>query len=319
LNGVTIEVPSEKMSPEDMKYIARITGKDTGVRTDSIDSRPSMDTAIKLPSVNVAPPPPSARPRQENASPKKRVDWFEFFLNAGCGMDDCTRYAQAFERDKIDESILPDMKSDTLRALGLREGDIIRVIKAIEKRGWKSQSVNDEPTVREQIEADERYAQQVQEAILAGKKPPPAPGPIPQKKPTSPPPNLFATSGGALKDNTRRGRPNPGGRSAAVNVDENLLANATNQLGTPISATQSNRTPSPNLIHPNHQLSYILKMAEPKKYEGNEKIVISVDVGTTHSESIHEWSSRLIIEGSGRRRVICAPLSKLHPRGQNGE
>jgi SLA1 homology domain 1, SHD1 len=47
LNGVTIGVPSEKMSPEDMKYIARITGKDTGVRTDSIHRDTSASSMPK--------------------------------------------------------------------------------------------------------------------------------------------------------------------------------------------------------------------------------------------------------------------------------
>ncbi|KAH9172940.1 hypothetical protein EDB89DRAFT_2162340 [Lactarius sanguifluus] len=62
------------------------------------------------------------------------VDWFEFFLNTGCDVDDCTRYASSFERDKIDEAILPDITEGTLRTLGLREGDIIRVAKVIEVR-----------------------------------------------------------------------------------------------------------------------------------------------------------------------------------------
>ncbi|KAH9031353.1 hypothetical protein EDB85DRAFT_1836537, partial [Lactarius pseudohatsudake] len=55
-----------------------------------------------------------------------------FFLNAGYDVDDCTRYASSFERDKIASSILPDITEGTLRTLGLREGDIIRVAKVIE-------------------------------------------------------------------------------------------------------------------------------------------------------------------------------------------
>ncbi|CAD6924658.1 unnamed protein product [Tilletia controversa] len=65
---------------------------------------------------------------------RKNVDWFEFFLAAGVDVDDCTRYSTAFERDKIDESLLPDMEAGVLRSLGLREGDIIRVVKFIEKK-----------------------------------------------------------------------------------------------------------------------------------------------------------------------------------------
>ncbi|PVG01079.1 hypothetical protein CPB86DRAFT_812654 [Serendipita vermifera] len=245
LNGVIIEVPSEKMSAEDMKYVAKVTGTDAGR-----SSRSKDDDDVPL--SNIAKSTPTSSSRSE-PSPvqKKRVDWFKFFLDAGCDMDDCTRYDQAFTRDKIDESILPDMKTETLRALGLREGDIIRVMKAIEKRHWVARTKNEEPGVSDQIQADEQYARQVQQAILTGGKIPPAPGPIPIKKPSSPAPNLFAGPNGTLKDNTRRGRPTPNpARSASINVDENKLASATTQLGaSPTTATTSSaRTPSPNLI-----------------------------------------------------------------------
>ncbi|KAH7887775.1 hypothetical protein F5I97DRAFT_1935845 [Phlebopus sp. FC_14] len=104
INGVVIEVPSEKMSLEDMRY--------------TLPSSSAVSTA--------------QRRRREAAKqaeqPKKgpNIDWFEFFLSAGCDMDDCTRYSSSFERDKIDEAILPDITESTMRSLGLREGDIIR-------------------------------------------------------------------------------------------------------------------------------------------------------------------------------------------------
>jgi actin cytoskeleton-regulatory complex protein SLA1 len=246
LNGVIIEVPSEKMSAEDMRFIEKVTGADTGRSSKSQD-----DDGVPLSSLLKSKPAASSR-SEPSPVQKKRVDWFKFFLDAGCDMDDCTRYDQAFVKDKIDDSILPDMKTDTLRALGLREGDIIRVMKAIEKRNWTAKTRNEEPGVTEQIQADEQYARQVQQAILTGGKIPSAPGPIPAKKPSSPAPNLFAGPNGTLKDNTRRGRPTPNpARSTSINVDENMLASATTQLvvsPTTATTTTSARTPSPNLI-----------------------------------------------------------------------
>ncbi|KAI3475810.1 hypothetical protein L1887_62746 [Cichorium endivia] len=74
------------------------------------------------------------RREQSRTGPKRNVDWFEFFLAAGVDVDDCTRYASAFERDKIDETVLGDLDASTLRSLGLREGDVIRVSKFIDRK-----------------------------------------------------------------------------------------------------------------------------------------------------------------------------------------
>jgi actin-related protein len=231
-NGVTIEVPAEKMSAEDMAYIARVTGKSTSTRVKTSSPRPSDDDIPLGKLQGAAKAAPVASQSRPDPQPKKRVDWFEFFLDAGCDMDDCTRYAAAFERDKIDDTLLPDLKADTLRSLGLREGDILRTLKSIEKRKWVAKSKVDDPSYQQQLEADRKYAERVQEAEYNGKQPPPPPGPIPQLKSTSPAPNLFSGPGGVLKDNTRRGRPTPSAntRAASTNVDESVLENASAQL-----------------------------------------------------------------------------------------
>ncbi|KAH9072330.1 hypothetical protein EDB83DRAFT_2541595 [Lactarius deliciosus] len=96
VNGVVIEVPSEKMSAEDIRYVEKINGRGGSV------SRKSGDD-------------------DDEPLAKRRQSLHTFFLNAGCDVDDCTRYASSFERDKIDEAILPDITEGTLRTLGLRE------------------------------------------------------------------------------------------------------------------------------------------------------------------------------------------------------
>lgn len=102
VNGVVVEVPSEKMSLEGLQFIERLTNKKLPT---SISKPPSDDDillALTRPTSLVANPPRSAAP------PKKvsNIDWFDFFLSAGCDIDDCTRYASAFEKDKIDSPIL---------------------------------------------------------------------------------------------------------------------------------------------------------------------------------------------------------------------
>ena len=84
------------------------------------------------------------------------TDWIEFFPEAGCEIDDCTRYASSFERDKMDENILPNIEKSMLGSISLREGDIIRVGKAIEKRKPKPSTPDD--AMKVQVARDEELA-----------------------------------------------------------------------------------------------------------------------------------------------------------------
>ncbi|SCU87507.1 LAMI_0D06326g1_1 [Lachancea mirantina] len=71
-------------------------------------------------------------PKSESKNPD--YDWFEFFLNCGVDVNNCQRYAINFEREQIAEEILPDIQPSLLRTLGLREGDIIRVMKFLDQK-----------------------------------------------------------------------------------------------------------------------------------------------------------------------------------------
>ncbi|EAU84759.2 hypothetical protein CC1G_00278 [Coprinopsis cinerea okayama7 len=219
VNGVIVEVPAEKMSVEDMRHVEKLMAKKqrgpNGVLSD--DDVPLGVVA----GVSSRPP----------AVPKKKaptIDWFDFFLSAGCDVDDCTKYASAFERDKIDETLLTDITDSTMRSLGLREGDIIRVKKAIEKRKPTDNLIKPSPYIQEQIKKDEELARQLQAQENQGRKTPP---------------NLFAAGpGGALKANVRRGRPQPKGTLPLDNVDIRTLSNASDA----IQRTSSPQTAAPN-------------------------------------------------------------------------
>lgn len=193
MNGVTIEVPREKMSKNDLDFIDALEGSSDNVRK-------SLESGVKN-SVTKSKP-------VKKSSSAGQFDWFEFFLSSGCGIDECQRYANNFERDKMDEGILFDIDSSTLRTLGLKEGDIIRVNKAILSR--KMASGTDDPERKEQIKRDEEYARQLEQQEQA------------------PPPNIFTSGpGGALK-NTRRGRPQV--KSPVSAVDDETLASAKDSL-----------------------------------------------------------------------------------------
>ncbi|KAI6164823.1 hypothetical protein EDD17DRAFT_1474079 [Pisolithus thermaeus] len=229
VNGVIIEVPSEKMSLEDMLYVEKLMSKKSpsaaprsAVRRDTADDD---DQPLALKRQTEATKRAEAQTRRG-----PQVDWFDFFLLAGCEVDDCTRYASAFERDKIDEVILPDITESTMRSLGLREGDIIRVSKAIQQKYKKP--------VREQVVRDEEFARTLQEEENGKKSSPPNPAS-----------NLFAGPGGLLKNNTqRRGRPQPSKSHPLAAVDMGAIGSASEQIkrtGSPLAITSS---PTPTAL-----------------------------------------------------------------------
>ncbi|KAL5527124.1 hypothetical protein ACEPAG_5915 [Sanghuangporus baumii] len=210
-NGVVIEVPTDKMSQEDLKYIERSqSGSKTSSRALSPGSSDDEPLAMRRRSLQPEPKKP-VPPKKTN-----NIDWFEFFLNAGCDLDDCTRYANSFERDKIDESVLPDITEQTMRSLGLREGDIIRVTKAIAQRKQGSGSSS---ALEEQMKKDAELARKLQEEESRN---------TPGRQSASP--GLFAGPGGILKNNTRRGRPQPSKSTPPTTVDLQSITTASQQI-----------------------------------------------------------------------------------------
>lgn len=131
MNGVKIAVPMTKMSPADLAYVERATKEDD-------DNIPLSMLQDKM--------------RQSDSSSSGAVverpkvpeyDWFDFFLKAGVGPHQCERYAQTMVRDSMDESIQPDISADTLRTLGLKEGDILKVMKFLDQKLGRTRSAPD--------------------------------------------------------------------------------------------------------------------------------------------------------------------------------
>lgn len=189
LNGVKISVPLSKMSEADVRYVEKLTGR------------------------NSSPPPPKPPPDSEKPKPRRiEFDWFSFFLESGVDYNVCQRYAAAFERDQMDESVLPDINIETLRTLGIREGDILRIMKRLDDKFGRTSSRK--KVVRfggeEVVEGDEK--DDLSDVVKI-------------TRPTERQESLFSSGpGGALRNNTtRRGRPTTG-KSAPEEVDGTLLS-----------------------------------------------------------------------------------------------
>ena len=140
LNGVKIAVPIGKMAVEDIEFVESVTGKSLDDdkplseikrrstqsakgqnRKKGSESEPSVSkTGV---SIEQPKPPPKEGPE---------YDWFDFFLKAGVSPYQCERYAYNFSKDSMDEGILSEISPSVLRTLGLKEGDVLRVMKYLD-------------------------------------------------------------------------------------------------------------------------------------------------------------------------------------------
>lgn len=170
VNGVKIAVPVPKMSVEDLEYVERATG----ISLD--DDKPLSD--IKRRSTLRA----KENATQQRSSsgitvePGPSYDWFDFFLQCGVNPQICERYAQAFTRDQMGEENMPDITEKLLRTLGVKEGDILRVMKFLDAKYNRTGG-------------DKRNVSFAENGEESG--------------------GLFSGPGGTLRNNTRKGRPAP--------------------------------------------------------------------------------------------------------------
>ncbi|TAQ83862.1 hypothetical protein B7494_g7814 [Chlorociboria aeruginascens] len=167
MNGVKIAVPVVKMSVEDLEYVERITGV-------SLDEDKPLSDIKKQRAAKESRPSGGVGATIEHPQ-KPEYDWFQFFLSCDVAVGLCERYTQTFQRDSMDESVLPDVDASVLRTLGIREGDIIKIMRFLDKKYGRTgkRSIGDESAEGE------------------------SPG------------GLFSGPGGTLRNNTRKGRPAP--------------------------------------------------------------------------------------------------------------
>ncbi|GJC99799.1 cytoskeleton assembly control protein [Colletotrichum higginsianum] len=185
MNGVKIAVPVAKMSVEDLEYVERVTGI-------SLDEDKPLSNVKKARAsqANTARDSPSAGLGASVGQPQKpEYDWFQFFLSCDVAVGLCERYAQAFAKDSMDESVLPDVDASVLRNLGLREGDVLKVMRTLDHKFSRTKSSADK------INGEGDGA--------SG--------------------GLFSGPGGALRNNTRKGRPAPAVQTSDV-VDPKAFA-----------------------------------------------------------------------------------------------
>ncbi|KAL9101141.1 MAG: hypothetical protein Q9163_003566 [Psora crenata] len=193
LNGVKIAVPVVKMAIEDLEYVEAVTGQSLEDDKPLSDIKRRSTQSAKghgrreLPGPGPTAPKAGASIEQPKPPPKEgpAYDWFDFFLKAGVSPYQCERYAYNFNKDSMDENVLSDITPSVLRTLGLKEGDILRVMKYLDTKFGRTAS----------------------------------------DRGSSPDGNgggLFSGPGGALLNNTRKGRPAPAVQSSDI-IDDSAF------------------------------------------------------------------------------------------------
>ena len=177
MNGVKIAVPVVKMSVEDLEYVESITGVSLD-EDKPLSSIKRQQTQRNADSSRDSAPSSGAGASVEQ-SQKPEYDWFQFFLSCDVAVGLCERYAQTFHKDSMDESVLPDVDATVLRTLGIREGDIIKIMRFLDKKFGRP--------------GGKRNVSFGGEEVIDGD----SPG------------GLFSGPGGTLRNNTRKGRPAP--------------------------------------------------------------------------------------------------------------
>ncbi|KAG7194640.1 cytoskeletal protein binding protein [Scheffersomyces spartinae] len=158
-NGVKIAVAAQKLSVEDLEYVEKITGENLSKYIDEVikvsnkrkaaavaKQQQDQDQAQQKPDFKSRPSATAiindtSSPKKTSSSKNDRIvttepdyDWFEFFLKCGIDIGNCQRYSVTFAREQMDENSMPDIAPSLLRTLGLREGDIIRVMKYLDNK-----------------------------------------------------------------------------------------------------------------------------------------------------------------------------------------
>lgn len=198
VNGVKIAVPVEKMSHEDLEFVERFTGGSLGTR--GPNGRRSRSDGEGGRSAN-------SKLGATIEQRKPDFDWFQFFLDCDVNVGLCERYAQAFVKESMDESILSDVDSTVLRTLGLREGDIIKVMRSLDSKfGRSGKKESGEPDTNGQG-------------------------------------GLFSGPGGTLRNNTRKSRPAPAVQTGDV-VDPMAFSQTEPATGAEVKSSTPTATAS---------------------------------------------------------------------------
>ncbi|KAG2221532.1 hypothetical protein INT45_004526 [Circinella minor] len=153
-NGVKIDVPVDKMSVEDVKYVEQKIGRSltsdsssatAAEATPSMPPRPqptggesSTSSTTTTKQQQSGPVPPSQEHEQPIFAKKQQKktnanwDWFDWFMMIGVPMEDALKYSSTFQGDKLDDSDLANLTHKRMKTLGIKENHVQRIERYLE-------------------------------------------------------------------------------------------------------------------------------------------------------------------------------------------
>ena len=132
--GGKITIQIDKLHPSDVDYIRSIPGYEN-VALRELAARPSPQQTLKASKVddNIVAQAAAIQISEPSANSftYNGFNWKEWLMKAGVSPGDAIAYGQKFSSEKLDSSSVNSLDRGLLRDLGVSEGDIIRIKRAI--------------------------------------------------------------------------------------------------------------------------------------------------------------------------------------------
>ncbi|KAI3654428.1 hypothetical protein MP228_001147 [Amoeboaphelidium protococcarum] len=139
-NGVKIAVPISKLCKEDVLYVQ----EQSGVALDDVLTKID-ELSVSTAQANISAWQPQSQSQsrsmsmqspQDNFKPRAVKDpysyagfnWLEYFLSCKIDQEDAQQYAEKFVQEKMDQDVMEHLTRVIMKEMGMREGDILRVL-----------------------------------------------------------------------------------------------------------------------------------------------------------------------------------------------
>jgi hypothetical protein len=126
LNGVKIMVPLDKLACQDSSFVLALPGNEKIGSGRKQSMRPKKAVEIDASALVKASQDGGRVDFTYNG-----FDWCSWLIAAGVESVDAKVYAKKFVEQKMDKAALIDLEREVLRVLGVAEGDIIRIRRAV--------------------------------------------------------------------------------------------------------------------------------------------------------------------------------------------
>jgi hypothetical protein len=165
-SGGKITIQLEKLHPNDIEYIRSISGYEHVEMAAPLAQKIPIPQTRKVSHVDSNILAQAAAIKLSDPPSSSFIyngfDWKSWLMKAGVSPGDSITYGQKFCAEKLDSSSISSLDRDLLRALGVSEGDIIRIKRAV----VDSISVDASSSAARELEAQNRNLEKIRKVCL---------------------------------------------------------------------------------------------------------------------------------------------------------